>query len=72
MGDRSEYQSILPQVSPAQAVDILNDRVRHVGRLNISIADWLQVRDTHDARMIAAAETIKRKEGDWKSSTRQH
>ncbi|KAK0945741.1 Suppressor of Profilin deletion [Friedmanniomyces endolithicus] len=40
--ERQDYPAIL--VQPAQAVDILNDRVRHVGRLNTAIADWLQER----------------------------
>jgi hypothetical protein len=30
-------------MQPGQAVDVLNDRVRQVGRLNTEIADWLQV-----------------------------
>jgi hypothetical protein len=29
---------------PTQAVNVLNDRMRHVAQLNTSIADWLQVR----------------------------
>lgn len=32
-----------PQLQPPQAVDVLNDRMRQVGRLNTAIADWLQV-----------------------------
>lgn len=32
-----------PQLQPAHAVGILNDRMRHVGRLNTAIADWIQV-----------------------------
>jgi len=30
-------------LAPAQAVAVLNDRVRHVSQLHIHIADWLQV-----------------------------
>lgn len=30
-------------LQPAQAVDALNDRVKHVGRLNLEIAEWLKV-----------------------------
>lgn len=30
-------------MQPIQAVDILQSRVRQVGKLNVTIADWLQV-----------------------------
>lgn len=57
-------------MQPGQAVDILNDRVRHVGKLNTAIADWLQVRGTFCARS-AAAETVRRRDDGWKNSTRR-
>lgn len=28
---------------PAQAIDVLNGRMKHVNQLNAQIADWLQV-----------------------------
>lgn len=31
-------------LQPTQAVNVLNDRMRHVAQLNTHIADWLQVR----------------------------
>nr|POE96535.1 cytoskeletal protein syp1 [Quercus suber] len=34
---------VKPQVEPSQAVDILQDRMRQVGKLNTAIADWLQM-----------------------------
>ncbi len=39
------FRSLRLQTSltPAQAVNVLNDRVRHIGHLNNQIADWLQV-----------------------------
>lgn len=40
----SFFAMVQPQLQPAQAADILNERVRQVGRLNVAIADWLQVR----------------------------
>jgi len=46
-----QLQAIL---EPGQAINVLNDRVRQVGRVNSDIADWLQVRrsinrrDSHD------------------------
>jgi hypothetical protein len=30
-------------LQPSQAVKVLNDRLRHVNKLNNDIADWLQV-----------------------------
>lgn len=30
-------------LSPAQAVAVLDSRMKHVGQLNTHIADWLQV-----------------------------
>ncbi|KAF2747035.1 hypothetical protein M011DRAFT_403058 [Sporormia fimetaria CBS 119925] len=41
---RKEYPALLDSLSPAQAVNVLNDRMRHVGQLNNHIADWLQER----------------------------
>nr|POE59811.1 cytoskeletal protein syp1 [Quercus suber] len=40
----TRLSTIQPQVQPTQAVDILQDRVRQVGKLNTAIADWLQDR----------------------------
>ncbi|WPH00283.1 Hypothetical protein R9X50_00310700 [Acrodontium crateriforme] len=42
--DRTDYPAMLPSLQPGQAVDILNERVRQVGKLNTAIADWLQER----------------------------
>ncbi|EMC95592.1 hypothetical protein BAUCODRAFT_148488 [Baudoinia panamericana UAMH 10762] len=42
--ERQEYPRMLPQLQPGQAVDVLNDRVRQIDRLNVSLADWLQER----------------------------
>ncbi|KAI9685314.1 MAG: hypothetical protein M1822_004687 [Bathelium mastoideum] len=41
---RQDYPAMLENLQPAQAVDVLNDRVKHVGRLNTEIADWLKER----------------------------
>ncbi|KAF1945674.1 hypothetical protein EJ02DRAFT_451383 [Clathrospora elynae] len=41
---RKEYPALLSSLSPAQAVNALNDRVRHVSQLNNHVADWLQER----------------------------
>ncbi|KAK3208048.1 hypothetical protein GRF29_96g1225404 [Pseudopithomyces chartarum] len=41
---RKEYPGLLDALPPAQAVDVLNGRMKHVGQLNAQIADWLQER----------------------------
>lgn len=33
-----------PKLAPVQAVDVVSDRMRQIGKLNTSVADWLQVR----------------------------
>ncbi|KAF2478175.1 uncharacterized protein BDR25DRAFT_338818 [Lindgomyces ingoldianus] len=41
---RKEYPALLDTLQPAQAVHVLNDRMKHVSHLNTNIADWLQER----------------------------
>ncbi|KAF2135037.1 hypothetical protein P153DRAFT_330018 [Dothidotthia symphoricarpi CBS 119687] len=41
---RKEYPALLTSLAPAQAVGVLNERMRHVNQLNAHIADWLQER----------------------------
>ncbi|PSN64305.1 hypothetical protein BS50DRAFT_575755 [Corynespora cassiicola Philippines] len=41
---RKEYPALLDSLPPAQAVTVLNDRMKHVSQLNAHIADWLQER----------------------------
>ncbi|KAF2835716.1 hypothetical protein M501DRAFT_941406 [Patellaria atrata CBS 101060] len=41
---RQEYPAMLATLQPSQAVTILLDRVKHVGKINSEIADWLQER----------------------------
>lgn len=41
---RKEYPGLLDALPPAQAVDVLNGRMKHVSQLNAHIADWLQER----------------------------
>ncbi|KAJ5055139.1 Muniscin C-terminal mu homology domain-containing protein [Bipolaris maydis] len=41
---RKEYPALLTSLSPAQAVAVLDSRIKHVGQLNTHIADWLQER----------------------------
>ncbi|KAF2649562.1 hypothetical protein K491DRAFT_610507 [Lophiostoma macrostomum CBS 122681] len=41
---RKDYPALLDSLAPPQAVNVLNDRMRHVTQLNSNIADWLQER----------------------------
>ncbi|CAI4214890.1 unnamed protein product [Parascedosporium putredinis] len=41
---RTEYPAMLAYLQPSQAVNVLNDRVKRVSKLNLEIADWLQER----------------------------
>ncbi|KAF2711350.1 hypothetical protein K504DRAFT_522651 [Pleomassaria siparia CBS 279.74] len=41
---RKEYPALLDVLPPAQAVAVLNERMKHVSQLNANIADWLQER----------------------------
>ncbi|PHH71292.1 hypothetical protein CDD82_6600 [Ophiocordyceps australis] len=41
---RAEYPGMLAHLQPGSAVTILNERVKHINKINIEIADWLQER----------------------------
>ncbi|KAK9784505.1 putative FCH domain-containing protein [Seiridium cardinale] len=41
---RVEYPSMLANLQPLQAVQVLSDRVKRISKLNVEIADWLQER----------------------------
>ncbi|KAK5115575.1 hypothetical protein LTR62_001234 [Meristemomyces frigidus] len=53
-----------PQLQPGQAVDILTDRVRQVGRLNTSIADWLQERRKLEEQYSSGLRRLAKKQID--------
>ncbi|KKY17754.1 putative fes cip4 homology domain protein [Phaeomoniella chlamydospora] len=38
---RQEYPNLLASLQPAQAVNVLSDRVKQINKINIDIADWL-------------------------------
>ncbi|KAF2174260.1 hypothetical protein M409DRAFT_16524 [Zasmidium cellare ATCC 36951] len=59
--ERTEYPGMLPKLQPGQAVDILADRVRSVGRLNTSIADWLQERSRLEEQYAAGLRRLARR-----------
>ncbi|KAI9778752.1 MAG: hypothetical protein M1816_003914 [Peltula sp. TS41687] len=44
MNSRKEYLEVLMNVPPTQAVSVVNDRVKRIGKLNLEIADWFQER----------------------------
>ncbi|KAJ3498854.1 hypothetical protein NLG97_g802 [Lecanicillium saksenae] len=41
---RAEYPAMLSHLQPNQAAQVLNDRVKRIGKVNNEIADWLQER----------------------------
>ncbi|EME41975.1 hypothetical protein DOTSEDRAFT_72917 [Dothistroma septosporum NZE10] len=62
--DRTEYPGMLPKLQPTQAVDILNERVRQVGRVNTTIADWLQERSRLEEQYAAGLRKLARRQLD--------
>lgn len=52
VSERFQRLTVLRQASlePEQAVNVLNDRVELIKKINNDIADWLQVRDNGAAR----------------------
>ncbi|KAF7193630.1 Cytoskeletal protein syp1 [Pseudocercospora fuligena] len=59
--ERTDYPGLLQKVQPGQAVDILNDRVAQVKRLNTSIADWLAERCRLEEQYAAGLRRLARK-----------
>ncbi|KAH1340836.1 hypothetical protein KXV68_002571 [Aspergillus fumigatus] len=41
---RQEYPALLASLQPNQAINVLNDRIRIINKVNADIADWLQER----------------------------
>jgi hypothetical protein len=73
---RHEANPVIGQATlePGQAISVLNDRVRQVGRLNSDIAEWLQVRlvdrDMNDELTLDAQER-RRLEEQYSSGLRK-
>ncbi|KAI9756429.1 MAG: hypothetical protein M4579_003851 [Chaenotheca gracillima] len=59
---RQEYPSMLRSLDPPQAVNILNERVRRVGKLNSEIADWLQERRRIEEAYVVGLKKLARKQ----------
>ncbi|ATY62590.1 Fes CIP4 domain-containing [Cordyceps militaris] len=50
---RAEYPAMLPHLQPNQAAQVLNDRVKRIGKINNEIADWLQERRRVEEQYVA-------------------
>ncbi|KAH8721118.1 Cytoskeletal protein syp1 [Beauveria bassiana] len=50
---RAEYPAMLPHLQPNQAAQVLNDRVKRIGKVNNEIADWLQERRRIEEQYVA-------------------
>ncbi|KAK6004675.1 hypothetical protein QM012_008537 [Aureobasidium pullulans] len=59
--DRQEYPTMVAALEPGQAINVLNDRVRQVGRLNSDIADWLQERRRLEEQYSAGLRKLARR-----------
>ncbi|KAI4732154.1 hypothetical protein E4T49_00154 [Aureobasidium sp. EXF-10728] len=59
--DRQEYPTMVATLEPGQAINVLNDRVRQVGRLNSDIADWLQERRRLEEQYSAGLRKLARR-----------
>lgn len=55
-------------LQPHQAVDVLNDRVRLVGRLNADIADWLQERRRLEEQYSSGLRKLARRHAPGESA----
>ncbi|KAJ4153608.1 hypothetical protein LMH87_010090 [Akanthomyces muscarius] len=51
--DRTEYPAMLPHLTPNQAAQVLNDRIKRIGKVNNEIADWLQERRRIEEQYVA-------------------
>lgn len=56
--------SLQPRLQPGQAVDVLNERVTQVGRLNNSIASWLAERRMVEEQYAAGLRKLARRNID--------
>ncbi|KAF2455241.1 Muniscin C-terminal mu homology domain-containing protein [Lineolata rhizophorae] len=66
--DRQEYPALLASLQPGQAVTVLNDRIRHITRLNTDVADWLQERRRIEEGYAQALRKLSRKQPPDESS----
>ncbi|KAJ9630082.1 Suppressor of Profilin deletion [Knufia peltigerae] len=58
---RTEYPGLLTSLQPEQAVNILNDRVDLIKKINIDIADWLQERRRVEEAYVVGLRKLARR-----------
>ncbi|KAK5443519.1 Suppressor of Profilin deletion [Exophiala xenobiotica] len=58
---RTEYPTLLASLQPEQAVNILNDRVDLIKKINNDIADWLQERRRVEEAYVAGLRKLARR-----------
>ncbi|KIX96567.1 uncharacterized protein Z520_07833 [Fonsecaea multimorphosa CBS 102226] len=58
---RTEYLNLLASLQPEQAVNILNDRVTLITKINNDIADWLQERRKLEEAYVAGLRKLARR-----------
>ncbi|KAI9809244.1 MAG: hypothetical protein M1825_002535 [Sarcosagium campestre] len=58
---RRDYPAMLDSLEPAQAVTILNDRVKVISKVNQDIADWLQERRKVEESYALGLKRLSRK-----------
>ncbi|EXJ69188.1 uncharacterized protein A1O5_07224 [Cladophialophora psammophila CBS 110553] len=58
---RTEYLNLLASLQPEQAVNILNDRVTLITKINSDIADWLQERRKVEEAYVAGLRKLARR-----------
>ncbi|KAJ9614475.1 Suppressor of Profilin deletion [Cladophialophora chaetospira] len=58
---RTEYLNLLASLQPEQAVNILNDRVTLITKINGDIADWLQERRKVEDAYVAGLRKLARR-----------
>ncbi|KAI9674165.1 MAG: hypothetical protein M1817_001983 [Caeruleum heppii] len=65
---RQEYPGMLASLPPSEAVNILNDRVKRIGRINGEIADWLQERRKVEETYVQGLRKLARRQTSDESS----
>ncbi|KAI3397385.1 hypothetical protein diail_10835 [Diaporthe ilicicola] len=55
---RSEYPAMLANLQPSQAVQVVNERLKRIGKVNTEIADWLQERRRLEDQYVAGLKKL--------------
>ncbi|KAI9815627.1 MAG: hypothetical protein M1832_005258 [Thelocarpon impressellum] len=59
---RQEYPAMLVSLQPGQAVALLNERVKRVGKLNSEVADWLSERRKVEEAYVQGLRKLARRQ----------